>query len=160
MPLMIRHIPVDEPLSAHLALDALTERIPLSAIHEVIALHDAQEERDRKLSAAVTLVLCIAMNLYAHEALPAVFRRLVSGLRWLWPERQELSVSKSAISQARSRLGAKPLVSLFHRLCQPLATPDTPGAFLFGLRLMAVDGTTLDLADTEANVAAFGRRSS
>jgi hypothetical protein len=35
------------------------------------------------------------MNLYAHEALPAVVRRLVSGLRWLWPDRQDLSVSKS-----------------------------------------------------------------
>src|SRR5256885_2094720 len=107
---MIRPIPPDEPLSAPLAPHAPGKRIPLSAIHEVIALHDAQEERDRKLSAAVTLVLCIAMNLYAQEALPAVFRRLVSGVRWLWPERQELSVRKSAISQARSRLGAKPLV--------------------------------------------------
>jgi hypothetical protein len=157
---MIRHIPGDDPLSAHLALDALTERIPLPAIHEVIALHGVREERDRKLSAAVTLILCIAMSLYAHDALPAVFRRLVGGLRWLWPDRQELAVSRSAISQARSRLGAKPLVSLFHRVCRPLATPDTPGAFLFGLRLMAVDGTTLDLADTPANVAAFGRRPS
>src|SRR3982751_5817328 len=139
MPLMIREITGHEPLSAHLALDALGERIPLPAIHEVIALHRVQEERDRKLSAAVTLLLCIAMNLYAHEALPAVFRRLVSGLRWLWPDRQALSATKSAISQARYRLGAKPLVSLFHQICRPLATPDTPGAFLFGLRLMAVD---------------------
>lgn len=160
MPLMIREIAAHEPLSAHLALDALEEIIPLPAIHDVIALHRVQEERDRKLSAAVTLILCIAMNLYAHEAVPAVFRRLVRGVRWLWPEPQELSISKSAISQARYRLGAKPLVSLFHRICQPLATAATPGAFLFGLRLMAVDGSLLDLADTPANVAAFGRRRS
>lgn len=160
MPLMIRAIAADEPLSAHLALDAVSERIPLPMIQEVIALHHVREERDRKLSAAVTLILCIAMNLYAHEALPAVFRRLVSGLRWLWPHRQHLSANKSAISQARYRLGAKPLVSLFDRICQPLATPETPGAFLFGLRLMAFDGTMLDLADTPANVAVFGRRPS
>lgn len=160
MPLMIRDIGADEPLSAHLALEALGERIPFPVIAEVIALHGVQEERERKLPATVTLVLCIAMNLYAHEALPAVFRRLVSGLRWLWPDRQDLSVSKSAISQARYRLGAKPLVSLFHRVCQPLATPDTPGAFLFGLRLMAFDGSMVDLADTAANVAAFERRPS
>jgi hypothetical protein len=157
---MIRDIGADEPLSAHLALEALGERIPLPVIDEVIALHGVQEERERKLPAAVTLVLCIAMNLYAHEALPAVFRRLVSGLRWLWPDRQDLCVSKSAICQARYRLGAKPLVSLFHRVCQPLATPETPGAFLFGLRLMAFDGSMVDLADTAANVAAFGRRPS
>jgi Insertion element 4 transposase N-terminal/Transposase DDE domain len=158
MPLMIRRIRADESLSAHLALDAVAHVIPPSAIAEVIAQHGVQEERDRKLPAAVTLTLCIAMNLYAHDALPAVFRRLVQGLRWLWPEPGDLRVSKSAISQARYRLGAQPLVSLFRQVCHPLATPSTPGAFLFGLRLMAFDGTMIDLADTPANEAAFGRR--
>lgn len=158
MPLMIRQIGAQESLSAHLALDALAEVIPLATLQEVITQHRVQEERDRKLPAMATLVLCIAMNLYAQEALPAVFRRLVQGLRWLWPEPCNLRVTKSGISQARSRLGALPLVSLFHRVCQPLATPETPGAFLFGLRLMAIDGTMVDLADTPANVHAFGRR--
>src|SRR5437899_1286367 len=105
MPLMIRQIGADESLSAHLALDALAEVVPPSAITEVIVQHGVQEERDRKLSAAVTLVLCIAMNLYAQDALPAVFRRLVQGLRWLWPDPSDLRVTKSAISQARYRLG-------------------------------------------------------
>lgn len=159
MPLMIRQIGADESLSAHLALDALGDIILPTALAEVIAQHGVQEERDRKLPAVATLVLCIAMNLYAHESLPAVFRRLVAGLRWLWPDPSDLRVSKSAISQARYRLGAKPLVSLFHQICQPVATPDVPGAFLFGLRLMAFDGTIVDLADTPANVVAFGRRS-
>jgi len=159
MPLMIRQIGAEESLSAHLALDAVGDIIPPTVLAEVIAQHGVQEERDRKLPAIATLVLCIAMNLYAHETLPAVFRRLVAGLRWLWPDPSDLRVSKSAISQARYRLGAPVLVSLFHRVCQPLATPDTPGAFLFGLRLMAFDGTMVDLADTPANVAAFGRRS-
>lgn len=39
-----------------------------------------------------------------------------------------------------------------------MATPETPGAFLFGLRLMAVDGTVEDVPDTPANAAAFGRQ--
>jgi hypothetical protein len=155
---MIREIGADESVSAHLALDALGTVIPPATLAAVIAHHGVQERRDRKLPAVATLVFCIAMNLYAHDALPAVFRRLVAGLRWLWPEPRELRVTKSAISQARYRLGAQPLVSLFHRVCQPLATPETPGAFLFGLRVMAVDGTMVDLADTPANVAAFGRR--
>jgi len=38
-----------------------------------------------------------------------------------------------------------------------MATHKTPGAFLFGLRLMAIDGTVEDVPDTPANVAAFGR---
>ena len=40
------------------------------------------------------------------------------------------------------------MVELFRRICRPIATEETPGAFLFGLRLMAIDGTREDLADT------------
>jgi hypothetical protein len=46
---------------------------------------------------------------------------------------------------------------LFHRLAGPVAASTTPGAFLFSLRLMAVDGTTFDLPDTAANARLFGR---
>jgi hypothetical protein len=41
---------------------------------------------------------------------------------------------------------------------RPLATPQTPGAFYKGLRLMGIDGTVLDAPDTPANAARFGRR--
>ncbi len=45
---------------------------------------------------------------------------------------------------------------LFELVARPMATPQTPGAFLQGLRLMAVDGTVFDLPDTEANARVFG----
>ena len=56
-----------------------------------------------------------------------------------------LRVSKGALCQARYRLGARPLVELFRRVCKPLATSSTPQAFLFGLRLMALDATVMDV---------------
>lgn len=54
-------------------------------------------------------------------------------------------------------MGARPVVELFRRVCRPVATAGTPGAFLFGLRLMAVDGTLEDVPDTPANARYFGR---
>jgi hypothetical protein len=39
----------------------------------------------------------------------------------------------------------------------PLASESTRGAFYRGLRLVSVDGTCLDVADTDANDQAFGR---
>ena len=65
--------------------------------------------------------------------------------------------SKSAIFQARDRLGAEPLKRLFDRVARPLATDVTPGAWLAGRRLVAIDGTTLDVADTVVNDEFFGR---
>lgn len=63
------------------------------------------------------------------------------------------------LSYRRYHFGAKPLVSLFHSVCNPFATPRTRGAFVFGLRLMAIDGTVEDAPDTPENVAAFGKPS-
>lgn len=49
---------------------------------------------------------------------------------------------------------------LFEQIVRPQATPRTPGAFLGGLRVMAVDGTALDVPDSQANAVVFGYPSS
>ena len=89
-----------------------------------------------------------------------MLHKLVHGLRLFWPDPEIALAGKSAICQARYRLGARPVVALFHRVCGPLATAQTPGAFCFGLRLMALDGVVEDVPDSPANVRAFGRRHS
>jgi hypothetical protein len=65
--------------------------------------------------------------------------------------------SKSAIFQARDRLGFEPVKALFERVAVPLATESTPGAWLAGRRMVAIDGTTFDVADTVVNDEFFGR---
>lgn len=65
--------------------------------------------------------------------------------------------SKSAIFQARVRLGSTPVKALFERVARPLAQADTVGAWLAGRRLVAIDGACLDVADTDANEEWFGR---
>ena len=109
------------------------------------------------------VILCVAMNLYTNDCISHVFFRLLSRVRWLLADPTTAPhVSKGALCQARYRLGARPLVALFKRVCsKPLAEPETvPEAFLFGLRLMALDGTVLDLPDTPENVRVFGKRHS
>lgn len=159
MPLMIRDVGVDARLDEHLALEALAQHLTPALLAQTVAACAVQEKRLRKLPATVVLALGIAMNLFAHEAVGAVFRRLVHGLRWVWPEPTALQVSKGALCQARYRLGARPMVRLFHQVCRPLATPQTPGAFSFGYRHVALDAEVFDLADTPANERAFGRPS-
>ncbi len=158
MPLMIRRIAHDDTLDHHLCLEALARVISPAVIDTVLQECGAGERRTRKLPSVVTLLFCIAMNLYASDGLAHVYRRLVLGLRWIWPSPAAIRVSAGALCQARYRLGARPLALLFRRVCHPLATPATPGAYLSGLRLMALDGTTLDVPDTPANVSTFGRQ--
>lgn len=83
---------------------------------------------------------------------------LVEGLAWGSGWRQPWSVpTKGALSQARMRLGSEPLKRLFEAVASPLAEPATPGAFYRGLRLVSIDGTCLDLADSLGNEERFGR---
>ncbi len=99
----------------------------------------------------------IGMALHAEGSYEDVLGLLSDGLSWTLGEEPIVLPSKSAIFQARSRLGSEPLEVLFSRVAVPLATKQTPGAFLGGRRVVAIDGTCLDIADTPDNDAHFGR---
>jgi hypothetical protein len=154
----LRTIADDIRLPEAVSLNALEQAIPQTTVEAVVADLGIEEQRTRKLPTVVTLLLCIAMGLFTNMALEQVLMKMVKGLRYIWPGDEDYeTATKGAICQARYRLGAKPVVELFHRVCQPIATEQTPGAFLFGLRLMAIDGTVEDVPDTPANAAFFGR---
>ena len=83
----------------------------------------------------------IGMALYSEGSYEDVLSQLTDGLSWAsgW-EQSFTPPSKSAMFQARARLGHEPLAALFAKVAKPLATPQTPGAWLAGRRLVAIDG--------------------
>ena len=101
-------------------------------------------------------MLPLGLALFPAEAIERVAVKLLAGLRCIWPQPDQQPATKGALCQARYQLGARPLARLFRRVCRPLATPQTPGAFVFGLRLVALDSTTEEVPDTPANRRAFG----
>jgi hypothetical protein len=100
----------------------------------------------------------IGMALHSEGSYEGVLAQLTDGLSWAsgWQD-SYAPPSKSAIFQARTRLGSEPLAALFERVATPIGGPQTPGAWLAGRRLVAVDGTCLDVADTPGNAVHFGR---
>ena len=89
---------------------------------------------------------------------PEVLRCLLEGIQWLvGPAERVRAAGKSGISQARSRVGSKPLQRLHDDIVAPIAQASTRGAWYRQWRLTSIDGSTLDVADTEANREAFGR---
>ena len=82
--------------------------------------------------------------------------RLADGLRWISPDLPVRVSGKSSISRARTRLGAAPFSALRDQCVAPLARADTLGAWYRGLRLVAFDGSTLNLPDEERNRETFG----
>jgi len=145
-------------LSDHIALGVLTRTFPPVLVDAVVREVGREEQRSRLLPARLVTYYVMALALFSQAGYEEVMRSLVEGLAWESGWRQRWKVpSQPAISQARARLGPEPLAELFARACVPLAVPGSPGAFWRGRRLVSLDGSTLDVADTPANVAEFGR---
>ena len=156
----IREIQADAKITDQELLEAIEMTIPHPLVEEIVETHGLGRQRKRKLSATLGVIMAVGMNLWAKQSLSRVLIKMLKGLRFIWPDPTVGPVSKGAISQLRYEIGAAPVVDLFHRVCKPMGSPDTPGAFLFGLRMMAVDGTVEDVADTLENEMAFGRHAS
>ena len=157
---IIRQLQTSATITDQNLLEALQRVMPPEVIQRVIARHGIARQRQRKLSAAFGLYLIVAMNLFATFSLAQVLIKLMKGFRFIWTDPGFIPASKGAISQVRYAIGAKPMVDLFHAVCQPMAEAETPGAFRFGLRLMALDGSSEMIADTPENESVFGRHTS
>jgi len=138
-------------------METIERVVPLTTIDAVVEAAGVREQRVRKLPTSLTILLLIGLGLYSHLSMAAVLQKLVKGWRLLWADWEYRVANASAITQRRYQLGARVLGLLFRRICQPLAQADTRGAFLFGRRLMAFDGTKEDVPDTPENARVFGR---
>ena len=139
-------------------LKALEMAIPTEAIEQAIAQTQSNEQRKRALPSHLVVCLVIAMSLWSDASMRAVLKNLVDGLNEAWVRvgKYWRIPCKSSITEARQRVGAGVMSRLFHLIVKPLATTETPGAFLGGLRVMAVDGTVFDVPDTQSNARVFG----
>ena len=154
----IRQMDHERNFCRELTVGALQRAVPPEALHTGLQETGSPVRRARKLTAEATIWVLIAMNVYTHLALGHVLRKVSQGLRFIWPDPTYRVPGASAFVYRRYQLGAAPVVALYERVARPIATSQTPGAFRFGLRLMAIDGTVEDVPDTPANAAAFGRQ--
>lgn len=147
-----------ERLPDRISIGVLARTFTPALLDEVIDAADAREIRYRRLPARLVVVFTLACWLFTRSGYGLVMSRLADAhaLRgqgwgnWQIP-------STGAIAKARARLGPQPLKLLFHRVAGPVGTRATPGVFWRGLRVAAVDGFTLDLADTAENASFYGR---
>ena len=154
----VAELPSGPRLTDYISLGVLAKTFPRARIEEVLNSTGKASRRQRDLPAHVVVYYVIALAVYMQASYREVLRCLLEGLRWLAGPEVPLKVtSKAGISQARTRLGSVPLQRLHDDLVGPIARPETRGAWYRGWRLVALDGSTLDVADTRANVKAFAR---
>src|SRR6202051_518670 len=151
-------LPAGSRITDYISLGVVAKFFPVEKIHEVLEQTKRASVRERDLPAHVVVYYVIALALYMRSSYREVLRCLLEGVQWLLDPSVAVKVAgKSGISQARSRLGSEPLRKLYEAIVEPIATKRTKGAWYRQWRLISLDGSTLDTADTVENEKAFGR---
>ena len=154
----LAELPKGARITDYISLGVLAKTFPRARIDAALATTKTASRRQRELPAHVVVYYVIALTLYMQVSYREVLRCLLEGLEWMAGPARALKVTgKSGISQARTRLGWRPLQQLHDEIVRPIAGPATTGAWYRGWRLMSLDGSTLDVADTADNAKAFGR---
>jgi hypothetical protein len=151
-------LPGGSRITDYISLGVIAKFFPLEKVREVLNQTNRASRRERDLPAHVVVYYVIALALYMRSSYREVLRCLLEGVQWLLDPSATLKVAgKSGISQARSRLGSEPLKKLYETVVTPIAEKRTRGAWYRQWRLVSLDGSTLDVADTAENDRAFGR---
>jgi hypothetical protein len=135
-------------------LGELTQQIPFEMVDEALAETGTGQRRVRDVPARVTVYLLLAGCLFAELGYRQVWQKLVAGLDGLVvPDPTE-----AALTQARRRLGAKPLRFLLDLLRGPAAAARSTAVRWRWLLVCAIDGTIMTVADSAANLTVFSKQ--
>ena len=131
---------------------ALSRQIDPEWIAHALAVTGKASVRRRKLPAEQVVWLVIALAMYRHQSIPLV----VSHLDLVLPDQVNPDIAKSALTQARQRLGEEPLAQLFGLSALAWDERHQHGRSWRGLARYAIDGSTLRTSDTPENRQHFG----
>ena len=151
-------LPAGSRITDYISLGVIARFFPADKVRDVLKETDRASVRERDLPAHLVVYYVIALALYMRSSYREVLRCLLEGVQWLLDPSAPVKVAgKSGISQARSRLGVEPMKKLYDTVVAPIAEKCTKGAWYRHWRLVSLDGSTLDVADTAENEKAFGR---
>lgn len=144
-------------LSDFLGASLLARVYPPGMIGQILDDQGCNSKRIRSLPAVSGTYFCMALSLYPEAAYEQVFAVVSQGLSWMQGQDAEVSIAKSSVSEMRGKIGYVPLQKLIDQACVPLADKKRhPDAFYCGLRLVAIDGSNLEVSDEADNIKAFG----
>src|SRR3989454_12350197 len=125
----VAELPSGSRITDYVSLGVIAKTFPLAKILVMLEATKKSSVRQRDLPAHVVVYYVIALTLYMQASYREVLRCLLEGVKWLLGPEWEVRVAgKSGISQARTRLGWKPLKQLHDEVVAPIAVKRTKGA--------------------------------
>lgn len=161
-------LPPEGWLPDRVTVGVLTRVYPPELVDRVLAVTDTAEVRRRLLPSRLVVYFVLALWLFRGRncGYVQVLARLTNGLHFQRraavlaagePDGAGWSLPASpSLGEARARVGSDPVRMLFEHAAGPVGVAGQARVFLHGLRLVQIDGSTSDVADTEKNRAFFG----
>ena len=147
-----------ERLPDRISIGVLARTFPMSVLDEAIEAAGVRELRYRRLPARLMIVFTLACWLFMRSGYGLVLSKLADAQALVGAGWGDWQVPwTGSITKAKAKIGAEPFRLLFAPTAVPAGTVDTPALFYAGLRVVTVDGFTLDLPDTDENAEFFGR---
>jgi hypothetical protein len=140
---VLAQLPTDE------RVQGLKRIIPCATIKSILKRR-GEHRLCRRVPDWFMVWFVIGLGLFCCDCYRQIFR-------WLQRYRRNGTPGRSTLCEARQRLGVGPLRELAREVICLRATPQTPGAFYGKMRLMAMDGFVVNVADTPDNARVFGR---
>lgn len=152
-----KHLPNGGRITDELAMGILAKAYPTQRVKEILQEQGKASQRERELPAHLMVYYVMGLGMWMGASCREVLRCLLTGVHWLLGSEQRYKVTgKSGITQARQRLGWEVMKTIHDEVVRPIAQPQTPGAWYRKWRIVSLDGSTLDVADSEENVRVFG----
>jgi len=137
----------------HLGLQVLETEQYKDLVRLALDKSSRWHKRDCPLKAPLMMWLTFALMLFRSLSIANVLKMLIQQFRLGFPELSLKAITAEAVIHARARLGVEPMQIFFESLAARLK----PMALFHGHRLISADGSSLNVPDTPANEAAFGR---
>ena len=157
MALSIQQLSDDSKFSHALRFEVLERVCPRELVSDLLSRCHGWGKRERSLNQLLVVYYVIGLSLFRRLNLAAVLGHLVRGLRWLWANPCLRLPTAAALVYRRKPLGCPVMRHLFQRVCRPMATEQTRGAFRFGLTGSSTSSLVCFLAGACATASALSQ---
>jgi len=156
MPKPASLLPAGTRVTDKVTLGYFASVFPRTEVWRALQTTGRVSKRERDLPNHLVVYYIMFMGLFRNSNQQEVLRLFFECVQWVFGPMKVKIMARSGISQARSRVGFEPLKELFDTVAKPLAAPDKAYAFFKGHRVVSLDGSLFNVADTPENHV-FGR---
>lgn len=158
MPKPPQSLPSGVRVTDMLSITQFAAVFPMKDVIATLEKHGCGTIRERLLLNEAVVYFVMLLALFRDCSHREVYRCVAEALcRVLGKKTTNIEIpTSSALSQARARLGSEPFKELFHEFAIPLGTPGQEEYFFKRWRKCVIDGSVMNVDDTESNRDHFG----